>query len=259
VGSEGASIGRGEEASCVLDDSGVSSLHATLRFESGRFVVEDVGSTNGTFINGSRLTRARALEEGDRIQLGEASVLGVAIHNASEQRVATELYHAAICDPLTKLYNRAFFEDRLSAEFAFAARHGDPLSLLFLDLDHFTRVNNTWGHQAGDAVLQQAAMIMSSTIRAEDVLARYGGEEFVLVARATPLEPGLILGERLRAAVAGLVIPWDNGSIRITTSVGVASFHPVRSPYADWAALLASADKAVYRAKHEGRNRVCAL
>jgi diguanylate cyclase (GGDEF)-like protein len=230
-----------------------------LSFEAGSFVLEDLGSTNGTYVNGSALSQRRALCDGDRIHLGEATLLRVAMHDAGEQRAAAQIYHAAICDPLTNLYNRGFFEDRLRSEFAFASRHGDPLSLLFLDLDHFTKVNNTWGHPAGDAVLQQASMVMASTIRTEDVLARYGGEEFVLIARATALEPGLVLGERLRSAVQGLAVPWESGAIQITTSVGLACFDPRRSPYADPAALVASADRAVYRAKREGRNRVCSV
>jgi diguanylate cyclase (GGDEF)-like protein len=259
VGREGAVIGRGQDSGCPLDDPAVSGNHAALRFDGKRFVIEDLQSTNGTYVNGRRLLAPQALADGDRVQMGHATSLLVAIHDASEQQVATQLYHAAIRDPLTKLYNRGFFEDRLRSEFAFAARHGEPLALLFLDLDHFTAVNNTWGHQAGDAVLQQTAMTMASTIRTEDVLARYGGEEFVLLARATALEPGILLAQRLRGAVAELAIPHNRGIIRITASIGLACFDPQRSSFSEPAALVFSADQAVYRAKREGRNRVCTL
>ncbi len=173
------------------------------------------------------------------------------------QRVALLERENAI-DHLTSLYNRRFFERRLAEEFAHARRHGLPLALLVLDVDHFKRINDTHGHAAGDAVLRDLAARLLGAVRAYDVVARYGGEEFAVIAPSTRRADALRLAERLREVVAAqpLALRDDTGAesrIGYTTSVGVAELD---ASMGDAAALFAAADAALYRAKRDGRNRV---
>lgn len=252
-------LGRDEDLAYRIDDVAVSGRHARLYSQDGNFFIEDLGSTNGTFVEGRRLTAKRRLQEGDRVQLGLNTLFRVDLQDATEEEAAKRLYEAAVRDPLTGVYNRGHFETLIVSEFAFAARHKTPLSVLFIDFDHFTQVNNTYGHQAGDAVLRNAARTIAETIRTEDLVARYGGEEFVLVARGISLEHTLILAERVRSTVARCVVPWDDVAIAVTVSIGVATFDHQRAPYGSADELVAAADRAVYRAKHAGRDRVCAV
>ncbi len=160
----------------------------------------------------------------------------------------------SITDGLTKLYNHRFFQDSLKREFARCLRHQSPLSLALLDIDHFKRFNDTYGHQQGDIVLQELARTLRGQVRNLDVVARYGGEEFaVIMPDATP-EVALRVAERLRAAVEGHPVEGPTGPLRVTISLGVASVP--RAEIGVPAGLIAAADRALYRAKERGRNCV---
>jgi diguanylate cyclase (GGDEF)-like protein len=128
--------------------------------------------------------------------------------------------------------------------------------LVLFDVDHFKKVNDTYGHQAGDQVLIQIARTVSQMVRSEDMFARYGGEEFAVVVRAIGLAGATSLAERLRAAVAGLVVSTDRGTIRVAISLGVASSASLQDHSPE--GLIRVADKRLYAAKHGGRNRVVA-
>ena len=132
-------------------------------------------------------------------------------------------------------------------------RHGKPLALLFVDIDHFKKLNDTYGHQAGDQVLAGVARAMMTTIRAEDVLARYGGEEFAIICREIELEGAESLAKRLIAAVAERPFEFLGQKISVTISVGAA----VDRGRSEAQTLIAAADAAMYEAKRTGRNRVC--
>jgi diguanylate cyclase (GGDEF)-like protein len=162
---------------------------------------------------------------------------------------------AALRDGLTHAYNKKFFQDRLETEFAYARRHKTMLSLVMFDVDYFKRVNDTYGHLAGDAVLVHLARITQSTIRTEDVLARYGGEEFAVICRGIALLNAGVLGERLRVRVEQENFDYQGTRLPVTISVGVAALPEanVGAP----ADLVRDADKALYEAKRSGRNRVC--
>jgi diguanylate cyclase (GGDEF)-like protein len=168
------------------------------------------------------------------------------------------LYHDALVaasrDPLTGISNRGTFEARLEREVSLAQRHGHSLSLVMLDLDLFKRVNDRYGHAAGDCVLRTFASRVARCIRGSDELFRYGGEEFVLVLRSTDLRGAALLAERVREAIAALRVDCGITTLRLTVSAGVASLAPGDDP----AALLSRADKALYRSKADGRNRVTA-
>jgi diguanylate cyclase (GGDEF)-like protein len=164
------------------------------------------------------------------------------------------MYESALRDGLTKAFNKKYFTDRLESEFTFAIRHTAPLSLVLFDIDHFKRVNDTYGHQAGDHVLSEISTLLTATLRAEDVFARYGGEEFGVICRGSDLGQGQIVGERLRKAVESHRFVYEGTHIPITISVGVAGLPD--PAVKDAAELVAASDQALYGSKHAGRNRV---
>jgi len=165
------------------------------------------------------------------------------------------LENLSITDALTGIANRRHFEWRLSEEIERARRYKYPLSMLMLDLDHFKQVNDSYGHQIGDIVLQQVAQRLRRILRRTDFLARYGGEEFIALAPQTPADRALILAERLRQVIAESPIPVaDNLQIHITISIGVAVFPDHAQNESE---LIGAADAALYKAKQTGRNRVC--
>ena len=161
-------------------------------------------------------------------------------------------------DGLTGVANRRCFDERLDVEWRRAARNASPLALLMLDVDHFKRFNDCYGHQTGDECLRQvAAAIKGSLVRPGDVVARYGGEEFACVLPATDFEGALAVGAGIERAVRGLQIPHAQSDVSdvLTLSIGVSMGLPERD--GDPARLLALADAQLYRAKHSGRARAC--
>jgi diguanylate cyclase (GGDEF)-like protein len=171
------------------------------------------------------------------------------------QNVNTQLQHLSNTDSLTQVNNRAYFDAALLSEHKRANRQKQPLALLLFDIDHFKSINDTWGHPAGDACLRHLAGFLRSKVqRAGDVLARYGGEEFVILLINSTLGDALDVAEELRAEIAALEIPIEGHTLRMTASFGVASAIPTSMTSA--ATLVADADKALYEAKHHGRNCV---
>ncbi|MES9969067.1 MAG: DUF484 family protein [Candidatus Thiodiazotropha sp.] len=163
-------------------------------------------------------------------------------------------------DPLTDLHNRRYLDRRLSEELARAARYRQPLSCLFIDADHFKRINDSHGHQAGDTVLRELANRIRSQLRASDIATRFGGEEFALLLPQTSLDEALMLAERIRMEVNSQPIPLDDGSaLQLSVSIGVSETLPQSSKSqqaADAEQLLVNADQALYTAKKNGRNRI---
>ncbi len=251
----GCIIGRAPGVEVLVDDQAVSRKHARIVPLADGFFVEDLESTNGTFVSGSRVARVE-LRPGDRIQLGPNLVLRYSLIDGTEEALQRRLYESSTRDPLTGTFNRAYLGERLLAELSHARRHKDELTLLMLDLDGFKSVNDLHGHLAGDAVLQSVAQCLLHTVRVEDVLARYGGEEFVVLLRATALDGAARLADRLREAVSKETVTVDGKSLSVTVSIGVATLSELK-PEQGATELLASADARLYRAKLAGRNRVC--
>lgn len=167
-----------------------------------------------------------------------------------------ELQKQALHDPLTKVYNRQFFDENLTCEANRARRQAMPIGLIFVDVDHFKKFNDTYGHQFGDLVLQRVAACLGDTLRNSDVLARYGGEEFVILVHQ-PTEKGLQkLAERLRQRVEAEEFTHAQGPVHVTASFGAAIAIPRRQDAEIGTCLVASADEALYEAKHNGRNQV---
>ncbi|MEN8514213.1 GGDEF domain-containing protein [Burkholderia sp. RS02] len=170
------------------------------------------------------------------------------------QRTNEKLEHLAATDPLTGAANRRQFIERVEAEIALAKRNGAPFSLLSLDLDHFKAINDSYGHQAGDQVLQRFVNKCLDAIRPYDGVARVGGEEFMVLLPQAALDTAQSIGERIRAAIAGA--PFEAGigkPIEVTVSVGASEFGRDGETID---AILRKADERLYRAKHQGRNRV---
>ena len=249
-------IGRGRDADVVLDDMNVSRRHARIvRTEDGRYFLEDLRSANGIFLGGRRVERVE-LHDGDRVQISAAFILRFGLIAADEEALARKLYESSTRDALTGLYNRKYAGERLAAEVAFALRHQTSFSVALFDLDHFKRVNDTHGHQAGDGVLRVVAAQVQRVIRGEDVLARYGGEEFIMLIRGIAPKGVGVMAERVRGSVERLSIPWESHVLRATVSVGVA-FLGECGPKGTPEALVALADARLYKAKEGGRNCVC--
>lgn len=254
IGDKELTIGREDEATFVLDDASLSRRHARFFRAHGGYFVEDLGSTNGTFVDDQAVREPVALRDGARVQLG-AVVTRFTLRDDAELEATRKIYESSVRDALTGVHNRHFLDERLISEMSYAKRHGTELSVLFVDADHFKHVNDTHGHVAGDLVLRAIARLLADTMRSEDVVARYGGEEFVIVVRGVTAVGILAVAERLRAGVEALEIGHDGVRIPVTVSIGVATQSSERS-YESVAELLATADAALYRAKEAGRNRV---
>lgn len=247
-------IGRSPNAPIRINDDGVSRNHAEVRLDGDVCVLTDLDSRNGTFVNGVRLAGSTELTEGDKVQIGRTTVLKFALHDDLDDSFHQDLVSSALRDPLTKLYNKRYLMERLDSELKFARRHETSISLLMLDIDHFKKVNDTFGHLAGDKVLEHLAVVLVKAVRNEDVVARFGGEELAIVLRAIPIDQAAQLAERLRKLVEATVIEHGERRLQATVSVGVAAYPITRAETAEQ--LLEAADQALYRAKHAGRNRV---
>jgi len=246
-------IGRGGKAHIRLLDDGISREHAQIVVEGGHVMLCDLGSTNGTYCNGLRVDN-RELVDGDKILVGSTTILKFTYHDNLDEIFQKQMYESALRDGLTKAFNKKYFTDRLESEFTFAIRHGAPLTLVLFDIDHFKRVNDTYGHQAGDHVLSEISTLLSGTLRAEDVFARYGGEEFGVICRGSDLMQGQIVGERLRKAVESHRFVYEGTHIPVTISVGIAGLP--NAGVKDVTELVEVADQALYKSKNAGRNRV---
>lgn len=185
-----------------------------------------------------------------------ASHAALAMVNA---RLFQEIQRLAITDTLTGLYNRRYFFERACQEFTRSWRYHHPLTLVMLDLDHFKSVNDTYGHLAGDLVLQTISRLVLQTVRKIDLVARFGGEEIILLLPETAPQAGERLAERLRQKIAATRIALNNYSISITASFGVCGGKPANSnlePQQEIERLIELADQALYQAKQGGRNQV---
>lgn len=212
-----------------------------------------LGSINLCSADGTRFTRSHATDF--------LAHLGVIASFCVENVInRARLMRSGFTDVLTGWHNRRYLAVRLSEELARARRDGSRLVCLMLDIDHFKRVNDNWGHAAGDEVLREIAQRIESQVRASDVAARYGGEEFVVLMPNTDIASALLLAERIRTAVSAAPIDLPNGdTVTITASIGIAEVQP--APENDdlkttGDSLIARADVALYSAKSQGRDRV---
>jgi len=247
-------LGRSADCTVCITDSSLSREHARIVHAGAKFILMDARSKNGTFVNGNSAAEAIELNDGDRIQLGANTTLRFSRVDEKEEEAMKRVYETTLRDALTGLYNRRHLERQLDVEIASALRHRKHLTVAMLDIDHFKRVNDTYGHAAGDAVLKSFAAKVSELVRPEDLFARYGGEEFTLVLRDTHTSQAMVLAERLRSTIEQSEVVFGGVTIRVTSSCGVAGLEECEQP--DKATVMRIADERLYQAKQTGRNRV---
>ena len=253
-------LGRGEESDVLILDPSVSRKHAQLvcrargrRAESMTFrvMLHDLGSTNGTLVNSKRVTRVE-LRPGDKILVGH-TVLKFEYRDLTDQQFHEEMYRLATTDELTRLLNKFAITRCLAEEISKTGRYLRRLSVILIDIDNFKSLNDTYGHLAGDRVLQAFAAVIRERSRAQDRAGRFGGEEFLVVLPETGLRGATSLAERIRAHVEARVAAEAGIDRTVTASFGVATYR-LRTGGAD--NLVEQADRALYRAKARGKNRV---
>jgi two-component system, cell cycle response regulator len=246
-------VGRSPNADIVVDDRRVSKIHCTLQYRENAIHIQDNDSTNGTFLNGERITNT-SITGSALLQIG-GTVMKLEFKNKAEVDYEDELLRKATTDALTGIANRHYFMTRAREEIAFARRTNILLGLAMLDIDFFKQTNDTYGHQAGDYVLNQFACLVNKRIRNEDIFGRYGGEEFVILMRGELEPPGAkTFCERVRAVVEQFDFRFNETHMPITVSIGLCLRRGGEVQTLD--EFINAADKALYRAKSEGRNRV---
>ena len=244
-------IGRGGENEVVLPSDSVSRRHARIEIRAGSYHVVDMHSTNGTYVNDEPV-QDRQLRRGDQIKIGDTIMKFLSGADLESQYHET-IYRLTIMDGLTGIHNKRYLIEQLDRELSRATRHGRPLTLVICDIDHFKRVNDEFGHLAGDHVLKEVAQLAKSRLRPDDVIARYGGEEFAVILPETNLAGGVRIADELRKMIDTEMFVFEDEDIEVTISCGVAQLDP------NWRSFdfVRAADKQLYEAKRRGRNRVC--
>ena len=192
---------------------------------------------------------AKAADLMDRIQFLERDNIDLTVKN----RVLSEI---SARDALTGLYNRWFVLEKIEAEINRSLRSGSALALMMVDIDHFKNVNDTYGHTAGDLVLQVVGKVLKDSCRVYDVPGRYGGEEFCVVLPDTKLGMTPVVAERIRSRLEMTDVGVGEGSVSVTASIGIAGIESEKDTVLSSAALIDRADRALYAAKRRGRNRI---
>ncbi len=252
----GSRLGRSADNTIQLPDASISRYHAFLgEDDEGQVRLTDLGSTNGTFLNGRRLPENTPVRvaDGDRLQFGANVVVKFIRPDPCEEQFQREMFERTVRDPLTGLYNRAFFLAQFGPLADRGALRGLGTAVLMLDIDHFKRINDTHGHEVGDAVLREVAGVIRQATRADDLVARYGGEEFVVALPVAAPDQATERAERVRSTLASRRILAEGVPLRVTASLGL-SFTPPGRPRSV-ASLIATADKGLYQAKNAGRDR----
>lgn len=244
-------IGRARECEMPIEHGSVSRKHCSVWVEGGLFYIRDLGSTNKTLVNGHTVASCE-LQDGDTITIGEI-VLKFFRRESAEDRYHQAMVEMATVDALTQLPNRRTWRDSLERAMA-QAPDGAALSLVFIDLDHFKRINDELGHLAGDDVLKAVALVIRDSLLPECLAGRLGGEEFAVVMPGTALPQAVEYAERLRCAIETLSVGSPGGSRPVTTSIGVVQWQPDLPASTDF---MRAADVELFRAKSQGRNRVC--
>jgi diguanylate cyclase (GGDEF)-like protein len=253
--SPGSTLEIGRSASVRISLPEVLSLsrkHARLRYAGAAVTIEDLGSTNGTYVNGQPIHGRAVLRSGDRFQT--ADVHFKFLHEQDvENAYHLAIYELVARDGLTEIYNKRKYDEEAQRELARAIRHHRPLSLILFDLDEFKQINDTYGHLCGDFVLKQVASLARELVRPEQVLARVGGDELAILAPETGAAGAEALAMKLRDRIVSLDHRYGELRINITCSFGIAELTPAMTSPLD---LYHAADTALLLAKRSGKNRV---
>ena len=248
-------VGRADECDIQVLEPTISRRHAHFIVTSDGVEVFDLRSRNGVTINGHRIQR-QWLEDQDVVGLGGNTSFKFAYMNESDFRYQEKMFDNAVHDSLTRLHNKRYFLGMLEQYLLTTRKKLGTLNLFMLDLDHFKAINDTHGHQVGDAVLQHVAQLVRQESRSNDVIGRYGGEEFIMLLTDADAESAVRIAERIRMTIHQNTLNINNLHVKLTASIGVASAAEVDgSPER----LIALADERLYIAKRRGRNRVCCM
>ncbi|MGB3340363.1 MAG: GGDEF domain-containing protein [bacterium] len=287
-------IGRSDDVDLVVSSKDVSRRHSKVVYDGDDLTIEDLDSTNGTFVNGKRIT-IENLQTGDEISVGDYKIIiddGTGTFSSPEvtevgrkgqETVIIEKHFSTLRkklkdddlkeefkniedvvkksrkklstmaneDKLTGLYNRQHFDKLSNAEFNQAKRENRNLSILFIDIDLFKKVNDTYGHDKGDEALRIVAQLIRASCRKSDYVARYGGEEIVVILPKTISQDAMQVARDINAIIARQ--SQHLLGFQLTVSIGVATFPDDGSSLKQ---IVKSADRALYQAKDAGRNRV---
>jgi diguanylate cyclase (GGDEF)-like protein len=288
-------IGRSDDADLVISSKDVSRRHAKVTFDGDEFTVEDLDSTNGTFVNGKKITR-KNLVTGDEILVGDYKIVlddgtgvfacpeATEVGRKGQETVIIEKHFSSMRkklkdndlkeefkaiedvvkksrkklatmaneDTLTGLYNRQHFEKISRVEFEQAKRTNRELSVLFIDIDHFKKVNDNYGHDKGDEALRIVAQLIRASCRKSDYVARYGGEEIVVILPKTVSRDAFQVARDINAIISRQTK--NVLGFQVTVSIGVATYPEDGS---NLKKIVKHADQALYEAKKTGRDRVC--
>ncbi|CAK0768938.1 GGDEF domain-containing protein [Gammaproteobacteria bacterium] len=248
------SVGRAKEMDLCLTQGGVSRMHAMIRrVDDQRFLIADNNSTNGTLVNSVRV-KEHVLNDQDIIVIG-SNTLKFISSDSQEQAYHEELYRQSHMDRALQVYNKQYFLNRLDEEIVRCRRYGGELSLILFDADHFKRLNDTYGHLAGDAALMHLVEIIKKRIRDSDILCRYGGEEFTVIMPHTGQQQAFVLAEHIRMRVAKTPLDHSGETIDITISIGISSYFFDGTRPCTRELLISQADQALYQSKNSGRNK----
>lgn len=230
----------------------ISRQHARLEYRGPRVVLRDLGSTNGTYVNGELIEGPTVLRSGDRFQV--AGVHFKFLHEQDPEHAYYEtIYDLVTRDGLTEIYNKRKYEEEVQREFARARRHSRPLSLIMFDIDDFKQINDSYGHLCGDFILKQVTNLARELLRPEQIFARVGGDEFVILTPEADVEGGEQIASKLCDRVSSLDYTYCDFVVRVTCSFGVAQLDDDMGRPED---LYHAADQALIGSKRAGRNRV---
>lgn len=221
IQSEKVTVGRSKQAGFTLDDEGISRMHCGIAFSEGAYVLSDLGSTNGTRVNGDLADRV-PLRPGDRIQIGPVTVLQFDFYDEADGGLVQKIYEAATRDLLTGALNRRAFDERLTAEVAYAVRHKAKLVAIAVEIDALEGVVEQYGHSSLDLVLSEVATVIASTLRSEDLFARVSSSKFIVLVRGLALRRGTKLADRIQKLVAERPFAKNGIPFSVSVSYGVA-------------------------------------
>jgi two-component system, cell cycle response regulator len=247
-------IGRGLDNDIVLPSDSVSRQHLRIERRDNALYAVDLASTNGSYVNDSLSpVKEHRLMRGDLIKVGD-NILKYLSGSDVEAQYHEIIFSMTITDGLTNLSNRKQLDALLAEEITRSQRHSRPLSLLMLDVDHFKKINDSYGHLAGDMVLRSLAGLLQRRMRPTDKLGRYGGEEFCAILAETNLQNATAIANELRELIANHPFVADKHEFKATVSIGASTLLPGMKGDD----LYARADEMLYQAKRSGRNCVMA-
>ena len=244
-------IGRSARCDLPIDQESVSRHHARITFDGKNYWIQDLGSTNGTFVSDIAVQKQR-LSDGEQVRIGR-SILKFMTGENVEVQYHEEIYRLMTVDGLTQIYNRRYFNEALEREMNRSQRYQRNLSLIMFDVDFFKRVNDSFGHLAGDHLLRHIASIVKPRLRRDDIFARTGGEEFAVILPEIAIEGARITAEKVRRIVETSQLIHERQTMRCTVSLGVAGLRPEFATPEDF---YKAADALMYKAKQAGRNQV---